>query len=67
MLRGKTMKCYKKGRIVVYFEDEVSSVHYVPNRNWFLYLLHRKGIPKLTRICDTIIQAEDELGMGAVI
>lgn len=55
------MKCYKKERRVVYFEDEEQHIHFVPMINWELYMEYRKDTPILCRITDTIVDAKDEL------
>ncbi len=46
-------------RILYYAEGANAPTHFVPTINWNTYLAHRKNMPHLCRIFDTIEKAEE--------
>lgn len=49
--------CYKMGRLTIYFSDPSGRHHFVPERNWDLYMAHRKTQPTMCHIFNTILEA----------
>ena len=54
------MTMYRLEQKTLYFAAGAqASIHFVPNINWETYLLHRKNVPQLCKIFDTIQEAEE--------
>ena len=54
------MIMYQLEKKTLYFADGAQApVHFVPNINWETYLKHRKNVPQLCRLFNTIKEAEE--------
>ncbi len=54
------MRLYQReGKVLYYAEGKEAKVHYVPTIHWFEYLYLRLNVPRVCKIFDTIIEAEE--------
>ncbi len=57
MKQDKQMVCYKKNRSIIYYASPNGSFHFVPNRQWKLYMSVRKQRPIRSEIFNTELEA----------
>ncbi len=52
------MICYRsKGKVVYFCTGDEDNTHFVPTRNWTLYLKLRRTLPRRCRLFDSILDA----------